>query len=83
LVVRSTESPNTQPNNHSLVIHHDGKVIIEQISMEQISQSCDEQANEDLKLTLMEEKHKQGMKAMLQGMNQQFIQIMQRGQVYE
>jgi len=49
--------------------------MIGQISMEQISQSSD-QANEDLKLTLMEEKHKQDMKAMLQGMNQRFIQIM-------
>ena len=58
------------------------KVMIGQISMEQLPQSCD-QANEGLKLTLKEEKHKQDMKAMFQGMNQQFIQIIPRSPAYE
>jgi integrase/recombinase XerD len=42
-----------------------------------------EKANEDFKLKLMEEKHKQDMEAMPKEMNQQFSQIMPRGQAYD
>jgi integrase/recombinase XerD len=43
----------------------------------------EEKANEDFKLKVMEEKQKQDMKAMREEMNQQFSQIMPRGQVHE